>query len=147
MMWWAEPWLIFSSSATWLIVTCQFSCIICSTSHLVSDVFIMWSQPGYISYIWYPALKLSVATQLPAEASYMFPHCLFILWWISADFSPSLPRKLITACCSSLVHASKRPAILDLVCWCHNFKMVNWLLAYVFKEERHNISVLHFSAD
>ena len=43
------------------------------------------------------------------------PCCIFILRWISLGFTPSLPKKRMTERCSSLVHASKGAAILELL--------------------------------
>ena len=73
------------------------------------------------------------------------PYCIFILRWISVGFTSSLPKKRMTERCSSLVHASKGAAFLELLYRRHTLNVARsktgktWLLPlYIIYIQKNN---------
>jgi hypothetical protein len=115
IIWSAEPWLIPSCKATSTVVTRWFSCITHSKCSTVSGAQAVSGQPVrsasatlYTTFFNFPSHSYICYSDKQAS-----PNFVFILLWISLDFTPSLHKKWITECCSSLVHVSRGTTIFN----------------------------------
>lgn len=62
-----------------------------------------WGQPEWPASEKFDISFLNLLCHLYTcwRETHAYPYGFVISWWISAGFSPSLPKKRITACCSS----------------------------------------------
>lgn len=122
---------ISSTVAPW------FSCIIHSTSVLMSGVFIVWSWPVQAAWAKLTLhFSISCPTHSPAEATQTSPCCLFIMQRIYGCFSYSLPKNQITTPSSFPCFQGSRFGLPTYL------KNSSSIITHVSKVREPNISVL-----
>jgi len=120
-IWCADPWLISRCVAISCTVMRQFSLSMASTAAMASDVTTWCAWPG----------RGESVTELTPFRNFLFhlytccsdrlasSYWTSIRWWISMGFTPSLRKKRMTECCSSLVHVASGAAFFTLLLRCH----------------------------
>ena len=117
MIWCADPWLISRYVAISFAVMQRFSFMMASAAAMAFGVTTWCAWPGRGESVTelMPFVNFLVHSYTCCSDRHASPYWTFICWWISMGFTPSLLKKQMTECCSSLVHVASVATVFTLL--------------------------------